>query len=62
MDRPGRHGDDQGLLVTAPPRPAVDEERFRDVVEHLTAIVYLEDMPTTDEVGRMRYVSPQYDG
>jgi PAS domain S-box-containing protein len=38
---------------------AADEERFRDVVEHLTAIVYLEDMPTTDEVGRMLYVSPQ---
>ena len=49
----------QGVIVAAPPRPAVDEERFRDVVEHLTAIVYLEDMPTTDEVGRMLYVSPQ---
>jgi PAS domain S-box-containing protein len=49
----------QGVIVAAPPRPPVDEERFRDVVEHLTAIVYLENMPTTDEVGRMLYVSPQ---
>jgi PAS domain S-box-containing protein len=52
----------QGLMVGAPPLSAEegpDEDRFRSVVEHLTAIVYIEDMPTTDEVGRMLYVSPQ---
>jgi len=55
-------GSIQGLMVGAPPPSAEegpDEDRFRSVVEHLTAIVYIEDMPTTDEVGRMLYVSPQ---
>ncbi len=55
-------GSIQGLMVGAPPPSAEegpDENRFRSVVEHLTAIVYIEDMPTTDEVGRMLYVSPQ---
>ena len=55
-------GSIQGLMVGAPPPSAEegpDEDRFRSVVEHLTAIVYIEDMPTTNEVGRMLYVSPQ---
>ena len=41
----------QGLMVDAAPteQPAGDEERFRSVVEHLSAIVYLEELPTADE-------------
>jgi PAS domain S-box-containing protein len=62
IDEDASVGSIQGLMVGAPPLSAEegpDEDRFRSVVEHLTAIVYIEDMPTTDEVGRMLYVSPQ---
>src|SRR5689334_22473340 len=62
IDRGGAVGSIEGLMVGAPPVSAdhgPDEDRFRDVVEHLTAIVYIEAMPTVDEVGRMLYVSPQ---
>jgi len=55
-------GSIEGLMIGAPPVSAdagPDEDRFRSVVEHLTAIVYIEEMPTVDEVGRMLYVSPQ---
>jgi PAS domain S-box-containing protein len=55
-------GSIEGLMVGAPPvspDQGPDEDRFRSVVEHLTAIVYIEDMPTTDQIGRMLYVSPQ---
>ncbi len=36
------------------------EGRFRSVVEHLPAIVYIEEFPIDEAaIGRMRYVSPQ---
>jgi PAS domain S-box-containing protein len=62
IDRDASVGSIEGLMIGAPPVSAndgPDEDRFRSVVEHLTAIVYIEDMPTADEVGRMLYVSPQ---
>jgi PAS domain S-box-containing protein len=51
----------QGLLVATPPAGPVaqPDDRFRSVVEHLNAIVYLEEMPAADHTGRMLYVSPQ---
>jgi PAS domain S-box-containing protein len=39
-------------------QPGADE-RFRNVIEHLPAIVYIEELPTQTSQGRMRYVSPQ---
>jgi PAS domain S-box-containing protein len=55
-------GSIEGLTIGAPADVAAvgpDEDRFRSVIEHLTAIVYIEDMPAADQVGRMLYVSPQ---
>ena len=56
----------RGLIVAAaePMRtgvePTLTDGRFRDVVEHLPAIVYIEELPGDDaSVGRMLYVSPQ---
>jgi PAS domain S-box-containing protein len=51
----------QGLMVATAPAVTVDQpdDRFRSVVEHLNAIVYLEEMPSADHTGRMLYVSPQ---
>ena len=49
----------QGLLVDASEPPTQPEDRFRSVVEHLPAIVYIEEMPGPEETGRMLYVSPQ---
>ena len=50
----------QGLMVEATPieQPS-PEDRFRSVVEHLSAIVYLEELPAAEGAGRMLYVSPQ---
>jgi PAS domain S-box-containing protein len=50
-----------GVLVGTAPAVTVDQPdgRFRSVVEHLNAIVYLEEMPSVDRAGRMLYVSPQ---
>ena len=50
----------QGLMIEAKPieQPA-PEDRFRSVVEHLSAIVYLEELPAGESAGRMLYVSPQ---
>ena len=62
IDAEASVGSIQGLMIAAPPVPAdeaPDEDPFRRVVEHLPAIVYIEDMPTVDEAGAMRYVSPQ---
>jgi PAS domain S-box-containing protein len=62
IDGDGSVGSIEGLMIGAPPagaEHAPDEDRFRSVVEHLTAIVYIEAMPTIDEVGRILYVSPQ---
>jgi PAS domain S-box-containing protein len=39
--------------------PPGSDEPFRSVVEHLPAIVYIEELPTESSQGRMRYVSPQ---
>ena len=49
-----------GLLIeaSAPEQPE-SEERFRRVVEHLPAIVYIEGLPAGDTAGHMLYVSPQ---
>ena len=57
----GREGSLQGLMVPTTPAVTVDqpEDRFRSVVEHLNAIVYLEEMPSAERTGRMLYVSPQ---
>ncbi|MDP9184557.1 MAG: PAS domain-containing protein, partial [Actinomycetota bacterium] len=51
----------QGLMVPTALAVTVDQpdDRFRSVVEHLNAIVYLEEMPSADHTGRMLYVSPQ---
>jgi PAS domain S-box-containing protein len=56
-----RDGSLQGLIVPTTPAITVDqpEDRFRSVVEHLNAIIYLEEMPSADRTGRMLYVSPQ---
>jgi PAS domain S-box-containing protein len=61
VDADGRVTAVEGLLV---PTPAADtvaqpDDRFRSVVEHLNAIVYLEEMPSADHAGGMLYVSPQ---
>src|SRR4029078_8787488 len=57
----GRDGSLQGLMVPTTPAFTFDqpEDRFRSVVEHLNAIVYLEEMPSAQRTGRMLYVSPQ---
>ncbi len=49
-----------GLLIgaSAPEQPE-SEVRFRRVVEHLPAIVYIEELPAGDTAGHMLYVSPQ---
>ena len=50
----------QGLMIEAKPiEQAAPGDRFRSVVEHLSAIVYLEELPTGESAGRMLYVSPQ---
>jgi len=51
----------QGLIVEATPEQPASEERFRRVVEHLPAIVYIEDFPVGESAGHMLYVSPQVD-
>jgi len=50
----------EGIIVeaTEPGQPPTDD-RFRSVVEHLPAIVYLEELPAGHDAGRMLYVSPQ---
>ena len=35
------------------------DEPFRSVIEHLPAIVYIEELPSEETQGRLRYVSPQ---
>jgi PAS domain S-box-containing protein len=57
----GADGSLAGLMVSTGPAVTVDQpdDRFRSVVEHLNAIVYLEEMPTAERAGRMLYVSPQ---
>jgi PAS domain S-box-containing protein len=61
VGRAREDGSLQGLIVHTTPAVTVDqpEDRFRSVVEHLNAIVYLEEMPSADRIGRMLYVSPQ---
>jgi PAS domain S-box-containing protein len=46
-----------GLTVVWEPLGA--DEPFRSVIEHLSAIVYIEELPTGGAQGRLRYVSPQ---
>ena len=50
----------EGLMIEASEggQPPTDD-RFRDVVEHLPAIVYIEELPAGEGAGRMLYVSPQ---
>ena len=57
LDAKGRVVQVLGLLIAA--TLDADAERFRSVVEHLSAIVYIEEMPTAASAGRMLYVSPQ---
>lgn len=45
-----------GITVTSPADES--DDRFRSVIEHLPAIVYIEDLPGATQ-GRLRYVSPQ---
>ena len=56
-----RDGTLQGLIIATTAAVTVDQpdDRFRSVVEHLNAIVYLEEMPSVRHAGRMLYVSPQ---
>jgi PAS domain S-box-containing protein len=51
----------RGVIVPSTPAVTGDrpDDRFRSVVEHLNAIVYLEEMPSADHAGQMLYVSPQ---
>jgi PAS domain S-box-containing protein len=50
----------EGLLVVADEAGQQPTEgRFRSVVEHLPAIVYIEELPAGKDAGRMLYVSPQ---
>ncbi len=56
-DASGRVVQVLGLLIVA--TLEADMQRFRSVVEHLSAIVYIEEMPTDESAGRMLYVSPQ---
>ena len=49
----------QGILVEATAERSEPDGRFRSVVEHLPAIVYLEELPEGPDAGRMLYVSPQ---
>jgi len=49
----------QGILVEATGEQPEPDGRFRSVVEHLPAIVYLEELPDGQGAGRMLYVSPQ---
>ncbi|MEP6757983.1 MAG: PAS domain-containing protein [Actinomycetota bacterium] len=49
----------EGILVEASVPGQADEEWFRGVVEHLPAIVYLEELIAGGGGGRMLYVSPQ---
>ena len=46
-----------------PPRSAPftsdGDDAFRTVVEHLPAIVYIEELPAEGQPGGLRYVSPQ---
>ncbi|HSD49183.1 MAG TPA: PAS domain-containing sensor histidine kinase [Actinomycetota bacterium] len=46
-----------GLTVVWAPQGA--DEVFRNVIEHLPAIVYIEELPGEGTQGRLRYVSPQ---
>ena len=39
--------------------PDVDEGPFRGLIEHLPAIVYIEELPNEATQGTLRYVSPQ---
>jgi PAS domain S-box-containing protein len=61
VDADGRVTAVEGLLVPTVPADAAErpDDRFRSVVEHLNAIVYLEEMPSADRAGQMLYVSPQ---
>jgi PAS domain S-box-containing protein len=61
VDADGHVASLQGLMVETTPAETIDQpdDRFRSVVEHLNAIVYLEEMPSADHTGRMLYVSPQ---
>jgi PAS domain S-box-containing protein len=46
-----------GLTVAWTPRGS--DEPFRSVIEHLPAIVYIEELPSEGTQGKLRYVSPQ---
>jgi PAS domain S-box-containing protein len=46
-----------GVTVAWAPQGA--DEPFRSVVEHLPAIVYIEELPAEGAQGKLRYVSPQ---
>jgi PAS domain S-box-containing protein len=50
-----------GVIVATTPAGGTEraDERFRSVVEHMNAIVYVEEIPTATRAGRMLYVSPQ---
>lgn len=65
-DVAGKPATVRGLMVEITAQKVVEaerteaEERFRRVVEHLPAIVYVEEVPSEpDAVARMLYVSPQ---